>query len=463
MKIASWSRRAWLLAGAAALGQERPKVGPLRVSPNRRFLVREDGSAFFYLGDTAWELFHRLTRAEIIRYLDKRAAQGFTVVQAVALAEFEGLTVPNAEGHLPLVESDPARPVEGYFALVDWVFDEAAKRGLYVGLLPTWGDKVTVAPWAQSNPVIFHEANARGYGRWMGARYGGRKNLIWILGGDRDPAKEVAVWRAMAEGIRETDTGQHLMTYHPNGRATSATYLHEEKWLDFNMLQSGHGAKQFANYEMIAADYARMPVKPCLDGEPRYENHPVAHKENNGWFNEYDVRQAAYWAVFAGAFGHTYGCHDVWQFMARGRKPVGFARGRWETSMELPGARQMGHLRRLMESRPMLSRVPDQSWIGSVNGAGLEHLQATRGDGYAMVYFASPRVAVLKLGVISGRRVKSWWFDPRTGKARADRVYADEAVARVQPPGGKDTNEGDWVLVLDDERRGFPEPGVPLG
>ena len=36
----------------------------LKVSDNRRFLVHEDGSPFFYLGDTAWELFHRLTLDE---------------------------------------------------------------------------------------------------------------------------------------------------------------------------------------------------------------------------------------------------------------------------------------------------------------------------------------------------------------------------------------------------------------
>ena len=62
----------------------------LTVSRNHRYLVDEKGSAFFWLGDTAWELFHRLNREEADHYLETRAAQGFTVIQAVVLAEFDG-------------------------------------------------------------------------------------------------------------------------------------------------------------------------------------------------------------------------------------------------------------------------------------------------------------------------------------------------------------------------------------
>jgi hypothetical protein len=82
----------------------------LRVSENHRFLVTEDGRPFFYLADTAWELFHRLSREEADRYLADRAAKGFTVIQAVALAELDGLTVPNRDGFLPLVDGDPGHP-----------------------------------------------------------------------------------------------------------------------------------------------------------------------------------------------------------------------------------------------------------------------------------------------------------------------------------------------------------------
>src|SRR5688572_16130487 len=96
---------------------------PNRVSDNGRFLLCENGQPFFYLGDTAWELFHRLNREETEEYLQDRAAKGFTVIQAVILAEENGLRVPNRYGALPLEDFDPTRPNEEYFAHVDWVIN----------------------------------------------------------------------------------------------------------------------------------------------------------------------------------------------------------------------------------------------------------------------------------------------------------------------------------------------------
>ena len=108
----------------------------LQVTPNRRFLQYADGTPFFYLGDTAWELFHRLTLAEADRYLSNRAAKGFTVIQAVALAELGGLDTPNANGDLPLHDADPSRPNEAYFRHVDAIVARANALGLVMGMLP---------------------------------------------------------------------------------------------------------------------------------------------------------------------------------------------------------------------------------------------------------------------------------------------------------------------------------------
>lgn len=115
--------------------------GRLMVSENRRFLVFEDGTPFFYLGDTGWELFHRLNKEETEKYLKNRRSKGFTVIQAVVLAEVDGLNVPNMEGNKPLIDNDPLKPNEAYFAHVDWVIKKAAEKGIFIGLLPTWGDK----------------------------------------------------------------------------------------------------------------------------------------------------------------------------------------------------------------------------------------------------------------------------------------------------------------------------------
>ena len=107
----------------------RSPLPRLKVSDNKRFLVTADGKPFFYLGDTAWELFHRLNRDDADLYLRDRAAKRFTVIQAVVLAEFAGLTEPNALGHLPLTNNDPTKPNEDYFRDVDWVVNRAEELG----------------------------------------------------------------------------------------------------------------------------------------------------------------------------------------------------------------------------------------------------------------------------------------------------------------------------------------------
>src|SRR5690606_23362934 len=107
----------------------RAEAPRLLVSEDGRFLVHENGRPFFYLADTAWELFHRLDREEADLYLTNRAEKGFTVIQAVVLAELDGLRVPIPYGDLPLIDDDPARPNPAYFEHVDWIVDRAGELG----------------------------------------------------------------------------------------------------------------------------------------------------------------------------------------------------------------------------------------------------------------------------------------------------------------------------------------------
>src|SRR4051794_39741956 len=97
---------AWLALLLATSAPARADAPRLKVSDNKRFLVTTDGRPFFYLGDTAWELFHRLNREEADRYLTDRARKGFTVIQAVVLAELDGLHTPNPYGQTPLKGDD---------------------------------------------------------------------------------------------------------------------------------------------------------------------------------------------------------------------------------------------------------------------------------------------------------------------------------------------------------------------
>jgi hypothetical protein len=443
-------------------------------SPDHRFLVTQSGQPFFWLADTAWEIFHRLKRDEAEDYLETRRQQGFNVIQAVVLAEFDGLHAPNANGHVPLLGDDPTRPNEFYFRYVDEIIRLAAEKGLYVGLLPTWGDKVHGGLWGKG-PVIFNVENARAYGKFLGLRYQNDRNILWILGGDRPADGYESLWAGMAEGIVEGLGRRPFFTYHPRGGASSSAWLHDSNWLDMNMLQSGHSVWDAPTWDMISSDYQRIPAKPVLDGEANYEDHPVdpfrrKWQANFGRFTDYDVRKQAYRAVFAGACGHTYGHHSVWQFWTLPREPVNFPMPTWEEAILRPGAAQMIHLKNLLLSRPYLSRIPAQEMLldekeipaseprDRFQPLRAAHPRATRcAEGtYAMVYIPQAEQSIrLDLSGLAGT-LTACWYDPRTGKAHVIGEYSNARITTFTTP----MAGPDWVLVLDDARKGFTAPGV---
>jgi hypothetical protein len=453
--------------GPATAG-ELPK---LQVADGGRWLETDAGRPFFYLGDTAWELFHRLDREQAVTYLQDRADKGFTVIQAVALAELDGLNDPNAYGHRPLIENDPTRPavVDGpandYWDHVDEIVQQANDRGLYVGFLPTWGDKWN-KKWGVG-PEIFTPENAEHYGRWLGNRYRDA-GLIWILGGDRPVETDGhrAIISAMAKGLREGDQGAHLITFHPTGGNGSADLFHDEPWLDFNMRQNGHVAEFTGRYDATLADYQRTPVKPVLDGEPIYEDHPVSFQADKlGHSIAGDVRRPLYWNLFSGACGHTYGHHSIWQMWSANRSPINNPLMPWDQAIHQPGSHQMQYGRRLIESRPIRSRIPDPSIIvtdrveTSVPGAGRYRFVATRDtDGsYAMIYAPIGRPFAVRMDAIRGPEVRGWWYNPRTGQATPIGFFPNTGERTFYPP---DSGEMiDWVLVLDDAAKRYPPPG----
>lgn len=416
----------------------------LRISADRRSLSTADGKSFFYLADTAWELFHRLDLTEAKDYLRDRAAKGFTAIQSVALAELDGLHTPNRLGALPLEADDPTRPVEAYFAHLDAVIDFAADLGLYTALLPTWGDKWQ-SRWG-AGPQVFTPANAETYGEWIALRYRTRP-IIWVLGGDRNPTTDAdtAIIHAMARGVRRGSGGQQLITYHPMGGASSGQFFHDADWLDFNMLQSGHSRTR-ENYRMIGEDYARAPVKPVIDAEPGYEDHPNNFKVEDGWLDARDVRRFAYHALLAGACGHTYGCHDIWQMLSEANPPVTFARTPWRQALALPGAAQMGHARRLLEALAPERRIPDQMLVVGDSGAAETYIAAARdSDGqYALVYIPDGRPVTVDATLLAGAQVHARWYDPRSGAEHEQGLVAAVAQRYTPPVAGED-----WVLVLE--------------
>jgi hypothetical protein len=395
-----------------------------------------------------------LTQAEAQTYLQDRADKRYNVIMAVATSALGPMQKTNRYGHSPFLSNNVNLPNPAFFTHVDYVVEQAAARGMIMGLLPCWGRDVNDTGAINTN-------NAEAYGQFLGARYAS-KPILWMLGGDRPAtAQHLPVWRLMARGIAKgvsgglEDYSQVMMTYHA---ADNSGNYHHEPWLDFNALQSGHGEAYAASYNIVSILYNAVPAKPVIDLEPNYEDHPINWNEANGRFTALSVRRQGYWSTFAGACGYTYGATGVFQFYKPGDFSTFGARTFWQDAIAFDGSGDVRHLRELLESRPFASRAPDQSVLASSWLTGANHLRATRATNgsYAMVYSPGGQGFSVNLTRITGGPVKAWWYSPHDGTATNFGVFPNTGTNVFTPP---DTN--DWVLVLDDAAQNFTVPGQP--
>jgi len=453
-----------MVLGAAAASFAAP-LQAIKVSENGRYFVKADGTPFFWLGDTAWSIFNHPKPEDVDLYMNDRAAKGFTVIQGVlALWDYTGRR--NSDGQLPFVNGDLGQINEAFYKNVDSILDKAEARGLYMAILPFWVKNSGNMLAGGDNP-----AKMKAYCKFLAQRYA-KRNVFWVLGGDAGAAsanvQHVTDLEAegLLEGAKAAGVDKIMISYHPTGRQSSSFWFQERPWLSYNSIQSGHFIRT-TNFRLVGDDFAKTPVKPTLDMEPGYENITdglVRDNPNAPRIGANDVRRSAYLAVFAGAAGHTYGNGEVYEFWStnEGRAMPGWGASLdWRQSLKLPGSGQMQYLRYLIESRPMLVRIPDQSLLaGSASTVATERIEATRAsDGsYAFVFTATGKPFTVDLTKLSGQMLKGWWYDPRTGKADAIGEWPREGSREFTPPAGG--AGGDWVLVLDDSSRGFSAPGT---
>lgn len=457
------------LAGTA-FAQAPWANGPLQVSANGRFLQHTNGKPFFWLADTCWLAVQKFSREEAKSYFENRRAKGFNVVQCTAVQMLTDKTVygdvPFAGGDvarlLTTTGSDPADAEQyDYWDHLDYLFETAAANGIYLALAPTWSHTVRRAPIPADKAARYVAALAQ--------RLKDRPNLIWLNGGAAKGDVDADVWQAIGVAIKEHDP-RHLMTFHAFGRTQSSTWFRDATWLDFHTFTSGHrrydqdtDGKQFGedNWRYVLDDLAKSPRKPTLDTEPSYEDTPQGlHDANQPYWNADDVRRYAYWSVFAGACGHTYGQNSVRQvYKPSDPRPSSGAKHFYTTVLDAPGAGQMRHVKNLMLSRPYFDRVSFQAVAVGDEGEKYDRVLVTKGKEFLMAYTSTGRDFKLALGETSGAEVVAWWFNPRTGEAAKAGTHKNTGTVAFNPP-GEPGRGNDWVLVLDDASKALSPPGA---
>ncbi len=437
----------------------KKEVPLLVISENKRFFMTENGDPFFWLGDTGWLLFSKLNREEAKNYLDDRAEKGFNVIQVMVLHE---TNATNVYGDKALTDSDISLPkvTDGnsfqnpeaydFWDHVDYITELAEERGLYLALVPVWGTNV-------SNGNVSKE-QAKTYATWLAKRFSEKSNIIWLNGGDTKGNENTETWEIIGQQIRK-HAPKHLITFHPYGRTKSSMWFHDADWLDFNMFQSGHRrydqddtklAYGQDNWKYVRDDYTLQSIKPTLDGEPSYEGIPQGlHDSSQPYWNADDVRRYAYWSVFSGACGFTYGHSAVMQMhQPKDQNPAYGVREYWTEAINAQGAQQMIHLKNLILSKPFFDRIPDQSLITSEMGERYNYQTVTRGNDYAFIYTYNGRDIKVKMKKIIGKKIKASWFNPRNGKTTTIGEFKNKGTKSFNPPGN--IKDGmDWVLILE--------------
>jgi hypothetical protein len=420
--------------GVAA--QSTDAHAPFRISANHRYLIDRRDVPFLLQGDAAWSLIANVTKEDAATYLQNRRAKGFNAILVNLIEHKFAKKAPgNVYGDAPFPDpSDFAVQNEKYFQHADWVIRKAAENGLVVLLAPVY------LGYPGKDEGYYDEVMANGpekclaYGRFLGQRYKDVDNIIWVMGGDRDPGLARENVDMVAYGIREFDR-RHLMTAHCHSDSAPVEQ-YPGSWL-----QIGTSYAYEIVHLRLTWDYERKPAMPLFLIESIYEG------EHNS--SEVQIRRQAYWAVLCGEFGHVMGNYPLWLFDPG-----------WQDAMDAPGSVAMMYWGRLFRSRPWYDLVPDQDHKVVTGGLGefwgLDYLTAAATpDGRTVIaYMPTARTITVDLSKLAKGRVDAWWFDPRIGKATAAGTFVTEGSKQFTPPA-----EGDWVLVLDDVAKQLPPPG----
>lgn len=427
------------------------EYGALRVSEDHRHLKNGD-QPFFWLADTAWLLCQTTTEQEARIFLTNRRDKGFTVIQAVMLH-----TVPGEkESSLAAVSSNVL--TKEYWDYCSRVVAIAQELGLYIALLPNWGSVVKEG--------FLNEDNIETFITYVADRFGGCPNVIWTLGGDIRGAGYEALYRKAGMLLRRL-TPDKLICFHPFGRTSTSLWFHGEEWLDFNMFQSGHRDYNQAslgawddnaeretffgedNWRYVDRDLAMDPPKPTVDAEPSYEwiLHGL-HDLSQPYWREWDVRRYAYWSVFQGSMGHTYGHNSVQQMYCNSLKPGSYgAHWTWKDSMHHIGAEQMGVMRRLMESVDWQSGRAAEELLLSGQKERYHRISVFAGKDFLFAYDYLGEKFTINLTPWAGRKLSAWWFNPVSGCRSYFADLTGQTAAEVKPI-ARFTQDNDWVLVV---------------
>lgn len=428
---------------------ERIKLDKLEISDNKRY-IRSGNMPFFWLADTTWLLFEECTKEEAFVYLKNRKDKGYNVILATLIHNLSSDDTDILQAKDGIRKSD-------YWEHTESIVKMAENLGLYMGLLPSWGSLV-------KNGIITSE-NAIDYGVFLGNKFLDYSNIVWVLGGDIRGSEGLDIYKKLGKKLKEI-TPNNLITFHPFGRTASSLWFHNQDWLDFNMFQSGHRRydqlslgkwddnsikeEYFGedNWRYVNRDLAYDIKKPTVDGEPSYEQIPQGlHNSNEPYWQACDVRRYAYWSVFAGAMGHTYGNNAIMQFYKGIGEGSYGVKESYSVAMHHEGSSQMRILKEIVESVDYQNGQSAEELLVCGQKEKYERVSVFAGKDFILCYSYIGAEFTLNLSSYKEKKLFAYWVDPANGSLSYFREIQGKNEETFNPS-KKYVGQNDWVLVI---------------
>ena len=430
--------------------------GFLKVHPSGRYLIHDDGTPFFWLGDTHWEFAykerwdwsnHPGMKSMFKGMADKRAAQGFNVYQ----------TNLRSDSFMGGNDHYWAEGENGILPNVEFYQQELDRRMYYLADLGL----VNAIGFAWSMSILKNSDLQKKLARYIVARYGALP-VVWTLAGEvagynGGDERKLCIdgWREVAVYVEKLDGYGTLQTAHYTNERPFADYYQDEDWFDFTLNQAGHG-----DFIVSRKDYQeffkKYPKKPFIEGESFYEFCSTLEENGTRLCTADMLRRVAYLSIQLGGCGYTYGAQGIWDnVLEKGQSnPLGNIFNRfditWYEAIEGIGAEQMGYMKAFYEKVHFEEFSP---YIDAANNktinifVKMSPLVTINENHDRIIAYYEDFTAGAKIKGLQQGLYQAVWFNPRSGEYLA---YSDEMIpidGEWELPAKKD--KGDWLLVVE--------------
>lgn len=417
------------------------KHGFVKTMPDARYFMYDDGTPFFYLGDTHWN-FPANTFENFKLILNKRVQQGFTVIQSEPLgANYnlrDGITSADFAG----------------FENLDSRFKAIADSGLVHANSQLFF--VTVLGYDRSS---YPDSYLEKLSRYWVARYAAYP-VMWTTAQECDKDyyhyfdSNTNPWKVVFNNIHKYDPYQHPQSAHMENTgytiASNSVFklLPGHSWFAVQWAPQKNGQLDF---NVAKNFWNSLPVKPA----PLYEGH-----YDHLWTNEFGARQQGWVAYLNGMYGYGYGSADIWLYNSTYDMDqpsvrdgitvsVSDKQTKWDVSMNFPAAYQMGYMHKFFDSIEWWNLTPrfdDAAWFSRDNSW---YSLSSIGNDLYVVYFYNNTIQ--NTGTIKGLANTTYakqWYNPITG------VYAPSTTVSITDGThviGNKPDNNDWVLLFRKE------------